>query len=416
MGTVVDKIRYIGGTKSAIREAIAQKGVEVGDEVPFREYADKIKAIEGGGAPSFEAHNGLGYVPAAGEKVYVQPVNQESGFYSRFDMGTISTSYHPRHLLNTVAIRGLYPSRSVYSFDKENGAEIVYSVADRDGTLRYLSNYRCFVQASGNSSPMHILKENEFVTLNYSDRYAGIISDRYLFDSSSSVQKIYKFENDNVGEEVAAFPKASVYGLYVVGLHDSEVFFMLNSNMCIPYQINLTEKTCAAINDGTELTDFAKMEGITLDNKYLLHSGNTGGHIYKINDDYSLSVYSDLVLDGEISFNPYNGILITTHKSDNKLPPSMYQYKDGRWTQLQFDVSGTEQPEFHSSVATVNADASFLLSKSNSAAWLYTLAKTDGGFKAVACVKSNFTTEGFTAFTESGDDELLSLTTTPPGM
>lgn len=31
MGTVVEKIRYIAGTKSAIRSAILKKGVEVGE-------------------------------------------------------------------------------------------------------------------------------------------------------------------------------------------------------------------------------------------------------------------------------------------------------------------------------------------------------------------------------------------------
>lgn len=48
MGTVVEKIRYIAGTKSAIRSAIIKKGVEVGDEVTFRAYAEKIAEIEGG--------------------------------------------------------------------------------------------------------------------------------------------------------------------------------------------------------------------------------------------------------------------------------------------------------------------------------------------------------------------------------
>ena len=48
MGTVVEKIRYIAGTKSTIRSAILKKGVEVGEEVTFRAYAEKIAEIEGG--------------------------------------------------------------------------------------------------------------------------------------------------------------------------------------------------------------------------------------------------------------------------------------------------------------------------------------------------------------------------------
>lgn len=54
MGTVVEKIRYIAGTKSAIRSAIVKRGVEVGDEVTFRAYAEKIAEIQSVAAYVFE--------------------------------------------------------------------------------------------------------------------------------------------------------------------------------------------------------------------------------------------------------------------------------------------------------------------------------------------------------------------------
>ena len=49
MGTVVEKIQYINGTKEAIKKAIKGKGVEVSDTDTFRSYAEKIESIGGGG-------------------------------------------------------------------------------------------------------------------------------------------------------------------------------------------------------------------------------------------------------------------------------------------------------------------------------------------------------------------------------
>lgn len=50
MGTIADKLNYLGQTKSEIRDAIISKGVPVAVETTFREYAGKIREItaEGG--------------------------------------------------------------------------------------------------------------------------------------------------------------------------------------------------------------------------------------------------------------------------------------------------------------------------------------------------------------------------------
>lgn len=50
MGTVVEKVQYIDGTKQAIKEALRKKGVKVADTDTFRSYAEKIESIGGGGA------------------------------------------------------------------------------------------------------------------------------------------------------------------------------------------------------------------------------------------------------------------------------------------------------------------------------------------------------------------------------
>lgn len=45
MGTIADKLAYLGQTKSEIRDAIISKGVPVAVETSFREYAGKIREI-----------------------------------------------------------------------------------------------------------------------------------------------------------------------------------------------------------------------------------------------------------------------------------------------------------------------------------------------------------------------------------
>lgn len=50
MGTIAEKLTYLEGTKSAIKDAIISKGVEVTDTDTFRSYAEKIESIEAGGS------------------------------------------------------------------------------------------------------------------------------------------------------------------------------------------------------------------------------------------------------------------------------------------------------------------------------------------------------------------------------
>lgn len=53
MGTIADKLSYLNDTKTAIKDAIVAKGVDVADTDTFRSYATKIGDIQaGGGAPA----------------------------------------------------------------------------------------------------------------------------------------------------------------------------------------------------------------------------------------------------------------------------------------------------------------------------------------------------------------------------
>lgn len=52
MGTVVEKLQYLAGTKEQIKKAIKSKGIAVADADTFRSYAEKIESIGGGGGSS----------------------------------------------------------------------------------------------------------------------------------------------------------------------------------------------------------------------------------------------------------------------------------------------------------------------------------------------------------------------------
>lgn len=54
MATIADQLNHINTTKGLIRDVIVAQGVTVPDTTPFRQYADKIAQIEGGGESSGE--------------------------------------------------------------------------------------------------------------------------------------------------------------------------------------------------------------------------------------------------------------------------------------------------------------------------------------------------------------------------
>lgn len=48
MGTTAEKLAYLADTKTAIKDAIVAKGVDMPEGTTFREYADKIATIPSG--------------------------------------------------------------------------------------------------------------------------------------------------------------------------------------------------------------------------------------------------------------------------------------------------------------------------------------------------------------------------------
>lgn len=56
--TIADRLNYLIETKRLIREAIIARGVEVPENTPFREYANKISQISSITGPTMEEEEG----------------------------------------------------------------------------------------------------------------------------------------------------------------------------------------------------------------------------------------------------------------------------------------------------------------------------------------------------------------------
>jgi hypothetical protein len=60
MATIAEQLTGLANTKTAIKDAIVAKGVQVADDTPFSGYADKIGEISGGGEPVEKTKFGVG--------------------------------------------------------------------------------------------------------------------------------------------------------------------------------------------------------------------------------------------------------------------------------------------------------------------------------------------------------------------
>lgn len=97
-----DKLSYLSQTKTAIKEAIVEKGVDVSSSDTFRSYAEKIKSIQAGGGTggtNLYVTNETGKEYVAGDKVLVNFSGTE-GTYNK----------------NPASI-GPYPTRSFVTSD-----------------------------------------------------------------------------------------------------------------------------------------------------------------------------------------------------------------------------------------------------------------------------------------------------------
>ena len=114
MGTTADKLQYLNDTKTAIKNAIAAKGVDVPDGTTFRAYADKIASIQD--VSSLPTQGAKTVTPATTEQIAVA-----SGRYTTGDVKVAGDgNLVPANIAKGVSIFGVAGSYS--------GAEPVYEL------------------------------------------------------------------------------------------------------------------------------------------------------------------------------------------------------------------------------------------------------------------------------------------------
>lgn len=142
--TISDKLTYLEGTKSAIKDAIVAKGVAVSDSDTFRSYADKIGQISGGGGKIKLNDYGLtfAYSGMTQEQYdnieYSLPDNISYWFYGASFRSTIDIS---SHIDLSKAYEAPYAFQSTYNIYIDN-IRIKVGVSDSfsgfQGTLKNL--------------------------------------------------------------------------------------------------------------------------------------------------------------------------------------------------------------------------------------------------------------------------------------
>lgn len=127
MATIAEQLTSLANTKTAIKEAIINKGVAVADTDPFSAYPDKIGQISsGGGAPATKfgvsIDNLLGDVDKNGK--YVRPSNEfvldltgirtvgSYGFYHKFEY--VGAGKITKIIANDLEIAGAYSFHSAF--------------------------------------------------------------------------------------------------------------------------------------------------------------------------------------------------------------------------------------------------------------------------------------------------------------
>lgn len=120
---IYDKLTYLEGTKSAIKDSIISKGVAVSDSDTFRSYADKISQISAGGVDVTAAGMTFAYANLTGDNFskieWSAKENMRYLFYTSKIGGTIDLN--DRMDSNTYyQTERMFQSTSIYEIKMDN--------------------------------------------------------------------------------------------------------------------------------------------------------------------------------------------------------------------------------------------------------------------------------------------------------
>lgn len=166
MGTTADKLAYLAGTKSAIRKAIIDKGVNVPEGTTFRQYASKIASIQD-----------VGSLPTQGAKTVTPTTSEQtavaSGTYTTGDVKVAGdANLVPENIAEGKSIFGVLGTHS--GLGKEvtahigsgpNAMSVWYASGKTDAILIFNPNQNYTVVVP---SILVVLQQSWSADLNYS--------------------------------------------------------------------------------------------------------------------------------------------------------------------------------------------------------------------------------------------------------
>lgn len=438
MGTVVEKIQYIEGTKEAIKKAIKNKGVDVSDTDTFRSYAEKIKEIGsgggGGGSDTFEARNDLGVTEIAeGTKVLVQPLGLQSSLEEKFSDSSQKQNWGGLCLYPSVQtmlmcdIAYSYGGCGLYSWNKEDGLSEIYTATANLGDysdtmynqgIKFLSKnlvIRFTNTRLVDANNMYYWTPNAVVTSNANEY---ILNDGYgIKNASSTIWTLWKVSEDGefleqVAQSTSGFDFTRYYNLgyvspngqYVIVLSHGVLFKNENGNLVKVDGVTLS------LNQILGKRDSYNVLGGTYDGKYMIVNSyfntpdsrgiNNFPAIIKISDDYqTYSEYKEFDITGLPTWYPW---LQTLCVKNAQGVVRMFKYVNGEWEEISIDFPDTFTSGQDGRV-TLNYDGTQICvtdsqSYNTGAVYLYDLEFISDSYKAVPSLRRNFNTHSYTAY------------------
>lgn len=204
-----DKLNYLIGTKTAIKEAIVEKGIGVSDSDTFRSYANKIKSIQtgGGGGDKVYATNRTEIQPAG--KVLIKKGQEGATELSTTIEGTSSSSaivmanifYNNNSLFTGLALSSKIFKRFDFIDNTWQPNDATYETSGVYFDYEYLNNgiitlspYQGYGEST-TSSRGYILNENGMISSGsgkYLGEYNGI---HYATSGKDNDVYVYDIEN-----------------------------------------------------------------------------------------------------------------------------------------------------------------------------------------------------------------------------
>lgn len=366
MTELTDLANSIANSKEQIRQAIEDRGMECGVEVPLADYANKIRNMTvSNKVDSLYAVNYTGATISEGDKVFLN----KKGLDSTSSFMTTKSSSEGKAYICLVDPSGnvTWQSYNGYIYDTNTG-NIIGSSAKVSGSSSSNSLGPCF--------PKY-------------DSYGRMYWKNYVFQNGVMSERSTVFINNDYDIQYVSVSNYKSIKLYKMNRKTNEVIktitlnsqnsmstnyqpIMINNNVYIAYYDNSSGTVSSyvkfTIND-TDLeynaliitnSNYNVFNYLTPDNKYCFRSypGNESSsplayqtYVYEIRNDnfYQLKVFNNPKLADILNnrcwlcFNEQTGILCAM-KNDNTAF-GVFKYEDNDFTTIPIEISASQIPQ-----------------------------------------------------------------------